>query len=137
MTKCISACSFLPMLLPSHREGGQRANSIQSKEVRLFSSLLLLSLSILYAFFTVGLFHLQCNTTVYWQKCIHLLGYKAIPRALAQIRFIYHSQQVWRINIPLNFESENDRVDSKNALKTHIFQAVMGYTHISFDFLLA
>lgn len=79
MTKCVSACSFLPTLLPSHREGGQRVNSIQGNGLRLFSSLLFLLASVPRAFFTEGwcLFHRQHSTAWWcWLWRVHSPGYK-------------------------------------------------------------
>lgn len=79
MTKCVSACSFLPTLLPSHREGGQRVNSIQGNGLRLFSSLLFLLTSVPHAFFTEGwcVFHRQHSTAWWcWLWRVRSLGYK-------------------------------------------------------------
>ena len=121
MSKRVSACSFLPMLLPRHRERGQRENSIQGNGLRLFSSLLLLLPSVLYAFFTEGwcLFHPQYSTAWWcWLWHVHSQGYKAMLRALAQSKFVYLAQRVWMINAPQYFECENYNVDPKNDLET-------------------
>ena len=132
MTKCASAGSFLPTLLPSHREVGQRANSFQVNGLMLFNLLLLLLATILHTAFTEGwcLLHLRYSRAWWcWLWDVHSLGSKAMLRVLARSRFVYLAQ-VQMINTPQYFECENNTVDPKNDLETLIFQVIMGYIYL-------